>query len=306
VNTEEITLKGVWPVLAIPFLDNGEVDEQSLRREIDFELEQGVDGLVLFGLASETYKLSEQERVQLVEITVSHVRNRVPIIAGTEHTGSEVAAERSYQAQELGISGVMVYPPTFVRPDVAGIVEYYQLISDRIRIPLMVQDAQAWTQVPLPIELLAFLYREVPAVQYVKVETVPTGPKISKLLEAAEGRLGIFGGYGGLHYLDEIERGALGTLIPAGIPDWFIRIHKSFHEGDVDTAERLHGELLPFLLFEMATLDTLIEIQKIMLQRAGIFRTSVVRRPHTPLDSHQRKRLDRWLHDLDFTLLHKG
>ncbi|MEX1031219.1 MAG: dihydrodipicolinate synthase family protein [Paenibacillaceae bacterium] len=294
--------RGIYPVLAIPFYDNGEVDQDSLRREIDFVLEQGVDGLVIFGLASEIYKLSERERITITDVVVSHVNGAVPVIAGTEHTGSEVAVERSYIAEEQGVSGVMVYPPTFVKPDVAGIKEYYFMISDRIRIPIMIQDAQAWTQVPLPADLIADL-AALQQVRYVKIETVPTGPKISKVLEKTNGSIDVFGGYGGMYYVDEMERGAVGTLIPVSICDQFVAIHRAFHSGDVDTAIDLHQRLLPFLVFEMTSLDVLIEIQKILLHRAGIFATERSRRPHTGLDLEQRKTLSRFLNHYSFNLL---
>jgi dihydrodipicolinate synthase/N-acetylneuraminate lyase len=294
--------RGIYPVLAIPFHANGEVDSHSLRREIDFVLEQGVDGIVIFGLASEIYKLSETERIEITNIVVSHVNGAVPVIAGTEHTGSEVAAERSYIAQEQGVSGVMVYPPTFVKPDAAGIKEYYAMISERVRIPIMIQDAQAWTQIPLPPDLIADLAK-LEHVRYVKIESVPTGPKITKVLEKTNGTIDVFGGYGGMYFVDELERGAIGTLIPVAICDHFIDIHRAFQQGDIQTATELHQLLLPFLVFEMTSLDILIEVQKIMLHRAGIFATDRSRRPHIGLDLQQHKTLSRFLDHYSFALL---
>jgi 2-keto-3-deoxy-L-arabinonate dehydratase len=294
--------RGIYPVLAIPFHDNGEVDSHSLRREIDFVLDQGVDGMVIFGLASEIYKLSEKERIEIADIVVAHVNGAVPVIAGTEHTGSEVAAERSYIAQEQGVEGVMVYPPTFVKPDAAGVKEYYTMISDRIRIPVMIQDAQAWTQVPLPPDLIADLAK-LEHVRYVKIESVPTGPKMSKVLEKTNGSIDVFGGYGGMYYVDELERGAVGTLIPVAICDQFTAIHRAFQEGDLQAAIDLHQRLLPFLVFEMASLDILIEVQKIMLHRAGIFTTDRSRRPHIGLDPQQHKTLNRFIDHYSFALI---
>jgi 4-hydroxy-tetrahydrodipicolinate synthase len=276
-----------------------------LRREIDFEIEQGVDGLVVFGLASEVYKLSEVERLKIIELIISHVAGLIHVIAGTEHTGSDVAAMRSYQAQELGVSGVMLYPPSFVKPDVMGILEYYQLVSDRIKIPLMIQDAQTWTQVPLSTDLLVQMHRDISAVKYVKIETIPTGPKISKVLEASSGSLKVFGGYGGLYYMDELRRGAVGTLIPSALSDAFVAINHVFQSGKVEEAEALHQQLLPFLLFEMTTLDTLIDVQKILFHHAGIFETPFVRKPHMAMDTQQYKRLNWLLQNQHFSIINK-
>lgn len=296
---------GIFPVLTIPFLDNGELDEASLRREIDFELELGIDGLVIFGLASEVYKLTESERQRIIAITVDQVRGNVPIIAGTEHTGSEAAAERSYQAQELGVSGVMAYPPTFIKPDPAGVQQYYGLIAEKINIPVMIQDAQSWTQVPLPVDILAELNSKHPNIQYVKIESMPSGPKITRLLEKPGCKLAVFGGYGGLYYPDEMQRGAAGTLIPPAIADVFVKIHRLFHNGKHEEAESLHSELLPLLLLGMASLDTLIEVQKLMFVKAGIFTSSRMRQPHVAMDALQQQNLEALTRKINLRLFRK-
>jgi len=281
------SIRGIWPVLVMPFLDNGEIDEFSLRKEIDYVIERRADGVVIFGLASEIYKFSDQERRRVIEVVVRHTEGRVPVIAGTEHSGTEKAAERSYEAQELGVSAVMVYPPSFVKPDRDNIIEYYGQIADRVNIPVMIQDAQSWTQVPLPVDLLLEINRMFPVVNHVKIETLPTGPKISRVLEASAGQIGVMAGYGGLHYFEEMLRGAEGTLIPPAICEWFVEMDRSYRAGNANEAFQLYSRYLPFLLFEMGSLDMLMEIQKILFQKAGIFKTAVMRKPHTPMDNIQ-------------------
>lgn len=287
-------LQGIYPVLGLPFDDQGVVDTDSLRRELDFVLAQGVDGVVIFGLASEVYKLTDQERIEITDVVVRHVNGAVPVIAGTEHSGYEAAAERSYRAQEQGVDGIMAAPPAFVKPNAAGVQEYYKMISDRLNIPIMIQDAQAWTQVPLPVDLLLELSK-LEQVQYVKIETVPTGSKMTSLLSQPDNALTVFGGFGGLYYDDEMERGAVGTLIPSAICDQFVAIHRAFHSGNVSEAIGLHQQLLPFLVFEMTSLDALVEIQKQLFHRVGIFKSTKSRGPHIGLDAGQHHTLSRLL-----------
>jgi 2-keto-3-deoxy-L-arabinonate dehydratase len=289
------TIAGVCPVLAIPFLEDGAVDFESLSREVDFELELGADALVIFGLGSEVYKLTDTERRAICEHLVNRIRGAVPLVAGTEHTGTEGAVARSLEAQELGADAVMLYPPCFVKPEPAGIIDYYAAVSDAIGIPIVVQDAQAWTGVPLPAGLLLEIARRAPRVQYVKAETVPTGRRVTEILESTMRRLQVLGGFGGVYYYDEMRRGIVGAFIGCGMTDVFREIADHFQRNDVAAASHHFERYLALLVFALTTLDAFNEIQKRLLVKAGVFRTSRMRRPHVALDAQQHAYLEELL-----------
>ncbi len=107
---------GVLSVLSTPFTKDGQLDRPAIKRLVEHNLEQGVHGIVCFGLASEVYKLADRERSDLLQIVVETVDGAVPVVAGTEHNGTEAAVQRSVDAQELGADALMMYPPTFVKP----------------------------------------------------------------------------------------------------------------------------------------------------------------------------------------------
>lgn len=300
VKSREI--RGVCPVLATPFHGTGEVDFESLAREIDFELEAGAQALVLFGLASETYKLIDAERRQICEFTVDRLRGRVPLVVGSEHTGVEAAAERSHEAQEMGADAVMLYPPGFVKPDAAGILDYYQTVSQGLSIPIVIQDGQSWTGVPLSPSLLGRISRLAERVRYVKVESLPTGPKMSAI-QAEEPSLQVLGGYGSIYYPDEYRRGAAGTFLGAAVVDIFANVTALFQLGDGEGAERLFHRYLPLLVFQLSSLDTHNQVQKILFERAGIFTTAQMRRPHQPMDRRQHEELEELVRRLPLKVL---
>lgn len=110
------TMCGVFPILVTPFDENRRVDEESLRRLIEFNLDAGVHGLGVV-LGSEIFKLSEAERDQVTRLVVDQVRGRVPVI-NTGAPGTDLALFYSRRAEELGADALMILPahPPLCRP----------------------------------------------------------------------------------------------------------------------------------------------------------------------------------------------
>ena len=103
----------------------------------------------------------------------------------------------------------MLYPPMFVRPTPSQVKEYYEEISQKVRVPIIIQDAPTWTGVHLPVDLLFQIKKSASRVECVKVEAPPTAPKMSALLEQG---LTPLGGYGALHLFEEMTAGVTGTM----------------------------------------------------------------------------------------------
>src|SRR5262249_59867337 len=82
-------IQGLVPIVATPFDARGRLDEASLRGEIDYLIGAGVDGLTVFGVAGEFYAVGDAERIRGVRVAVEQARGRVPVVAGTGHTGTE-------------------------------------------------------------------------------------------------------------------------------------------------------------------------------------------------------------------------
>ncbi len=282
-------LQGILSVLCTPFHEDGSIDEASLVRLVEHNLAWGVDAIVCFGLAGEIYKLTDLDRHKILAAVVHAVDGAVPVIAGTEHTGTEGAVARSRGAQEAGAAAVMVYPPTFVKPNRDQVIEYYQAISEAIEIPIVIQDAPAWTGVPLPVELLITVARHAPQVRYVKVEAPPTSPKIAALNEA---QILPLGGYGALHLAEELTHGIRGTMPACAYPGFFKELWRAHEAGDRDTVWSLFTRILPLTSFQMGSLDLLVAVQKILLSRIGVLSSARLRRPAVSINQAQLEWLD--------------
>ncbi len=302
---QSLTIQGVLPVLAMPFSQSGKVDFDSLERIIDHCIESDVNGIVCFGLASELYKLSDRERSEILAVVMQKTAGRVPVIVGTEHSGKDPAVERSCQAYEAGASAVMVYPPTFVKPDENNIISYFKAIGGAINIPVIVQDAPAWTGIPLSVSLLSQIKAEQPNVSYIKVEGPPIGAKARALQSSG---FNVISGFGAVHLLEDLSSEIVGFMPGCSLPTFFVQIWRSFQAGDIGAVKATYRRILPLLNFQMTSLDAFIEVQKRLLKIQGVISESISREPHVPLTQERVNFLKQIIFDEELfaSLLGKG
>ena len=275
---------GVYPILVTPFLDDGDVDFGGQLRVVDHLLEQGAHGLGAFGNAGEGYTLLPSERRALLDAIVTHVDGRVPVIAGIGSTGTALAVEACREAEGQGASGLMVLPPYYLRPDADGIRRFFSAVSDAVSVPVMVQDAPMLSQVNMPPSLLARMACEIEHVDYAKVEAPPTAPKITKALESADGSLSLFGGLNGHFLIEEVQRGARGTMPASDMTSLFVEIWDALEASSLPTAWNTFRRALPLIRFELQP-GLGVSAVKHNLLDSGVIRSAQVRHPTRSLDS---------------------
>ena len=129
-------MKGLFPILATPFDEEDRIDEEDLRREVDFVIENGAHGVGI-AFASEVVKLSEAERDVATRTVVEQARGRVPVVVNTGGPSTAVTVQYSRRAEELGADASMVTPPVGVSAEV--VKEYYHRVSDATTIPIFIQ-----------------------------------------------------------------------------------------------------------------------------------------------------------------------
>lgn len=302
MSASKVKLEGVYPILATPFTDNGEVDEGSLRELVRFQLHAKVDGIALFGMASEMYTLLDDEKARIAEIVVDEVKGQVPLVFGSGHTGLETAVQLSKRAEKAGADALMVLPPYMAKPDGARLYDYFAAVAKAVEVPIMIQDAPLASGVNMPAALLARLSKEFENISYVKVEAPPTAPKVSEVLEQSDGRLTVFGGMNGLYFYEELARGAVGTMPACEFPEVCVKIYQAFKAGDYDTARRTFYQYLPFM--RIGTLPGYaMAVHKEVLKAGGVIESAYVRNPNAPIDDRIRKEVFDTLKDLDLLAL---
>ena len=290
-------LRGVIPILAMPFDTQERVDLDSLHQEVDFLIDTGVE-VVGFGFASEAFRLTEAEHESAIRAVCEQAAGKAQVLVQVTAASIAVAVARARRAAELGAGLLMLPAPVLVQVDEDDQFEYFRTVAAATELPVVVQDAPAMTGTTMSAALLARLSTEVPQVVGLKIEALPSAQKIAAVAGLQSGQGGVLGGAGGVDFYHELERGASGTMPGAGLPEPFCDVLRLHCEGCRDQARLLFNRYLPLLALTQRSLDTFLWVHKEILRRRGVFAGAHLRRPHEPIADLLRADLDSLLSDL--------
>jgi 4-hydroxy-tetrahydrodipicolinate synthase len=276
-------LWGILPIVATPFDPQGGLDEPSLRRLVNYLIRVGAHGLAPLGGSGECQDLTVAERQRLTDIVLEENNGRVPVMVGTSAPDTATCVELSRYAERAGAQAVFAQPPFDAPPDEAHQFAHYAALNEALNIPIVVH-----TTPEMAPAFVARLGRELEGVQYVKEETSPTGGKITRLLEASEGRLRILSGGGA--FLTELARGVVGVVPGSCGVASYVRAFERWQAGDRAAARAEYHRVLPLVAWRARCP---LEATKEFLCRLGIFRTTTVRRQagQSLLDDYDRAEL---------------
>jgi 4-hydroxy-tetrahydrodipicolinate synthase len=283
--------RGIYTILLTPFLEDRSLDHESLRREADFVIAAGAHGIVTPVNTSEFFLLADEERRRITDIVGEQARGRVPVVIGVAAPATGTAVMLTRHARDAGAAGVIAMPPYVVPLGPDGLRDYYARIAEAAdELPIVLQNVGGQVGVPLRAEAIVQLAEAVPAIRYVKEETLPSTHKISELLRVAGDRLdGVFGGSGGRCLVDELKRGACGLMSGCQLVDAQVKVYDLLRAGDEAGARAAFVRQLP-----AQTLWGLVglKVAKEVLRRRGVFATTVTRKPDPELDAHDLAELD--------------
>ena len=301
---------GVFSVLPTPFSVSGDVDPGSLRRVIDLFLGGGVNGFTALGVTSEAARLTEAERDLTLDVVVTHVAGRVPVVAGTTADGLRTCVEYSRRAKHAGAAAVMISPPRMAKINSDAVAGHYADVAAAVDLPIIVQDYPPVSGYAMEPALLVRIAREVPVARTIKLEDPPTPLKTSRILAlAAEPGAGprlepsrgagdvqqeirIFGGLGGVFLLEELLAGAAGAMTGFAFPEILVRNVSLFRAGRIDDAPDVFYRNVPLMRFEFQE-GIGMAIRKEVLRRRGAIAHAGIRPPGGTLDRSSTEALDR-------------
>ncbi len=271
---------GIFPIAPVPFSDNGDLDLDGMRRVLDCMIDQGVDGICILANYSEQFLLTDAERHTLLDLSMSHVNGRVPVIVTCSHFSTLIAADRGRRAAKAGAKMLMLMPPyhgALLRADEAGIIAQFAAVADAAQIPLMVQDAPL-SGVNLSVAFLVRLAKEVPLVRYFKIEVPGTAAKLRALIAAGGAVIeGPFDGEEGITLMADLDAGATGTMTSAMISDLIKPVLTHNKAGRRADALRLYERLLPLINYENRQCG--LRACKAVFAAGGVIKSDAVRHP---------------------------
>lgn len=277
-------LTGVMPIAPTIFHDDESLDPDGQGRALDFLVDAGVDAICILANYSEQFALSDAERDRFLDLALEHVAGRVPVIVTTSHYSTRIAIERSQRARDAGAAMVMLMPPyhgATLRVEESALHAFFSEVASAIDIPIMIQDAPM-SGTPLPPAILAQLAREIPSLQYAKVESANAAAKLRLLIELAGDALpGPFDGEESITLIPDLEAGATGTMPSAMIPEVLGAVVRLWREGSHDAATELWEQWLPMIHYENRHCG--LRATKILMKEGGIISSEATRAPFGPV-----------------------
>ncbi len=234
---------GTGTALITPFTKDGTIDEEALRRLVNFQEENGVDVLIPCGSTGESAMLSHEEHIHVVEIVRDEAK-RAKILAGAGSNCTSEAVMLSKSAEDLGVDGILSISPYYVKPTQEGLYQHYKAIQDAIDIPVIVYNVPGRTSTNVNVETILRL-AELPGITGVK-EASGNFSQIMNILANKPDDFEVLSGDDGLT-LGLLCLGADGVISVASncCPGLLSNMVSSARNGDVGTAREIHERLLP-------------------------------------------------------------
>jgi len=145
-------LKGLYTALITPFDDKGNIDEEGFRDNIEYQIKNGVDGIVPVGTTGESATLSEEEHKRVVNIAVEQVNGRVSVIAGTGSNNTIEALKYTKHAESVGADAALMITPYYNKPTQEGLMKHYSKIASEVSIPIVLYTVPGRTGINIEPE----------------------------------------------------------------------------------------------------------------------------------------------------------
>ncbi|NOJ41104.1 dihydrodipicolinate synthase family protein [Bradyrhizobium australiense] len=291
-SSDSPVYSGLFPVAPTPFTEDGDLDLEGQKRLLDCMIDQGVDGICILANYSEQFLLSDEERDTLVDLCLSHVAGRKPVMVTCSHFSTRIAEERARYATERGARLLMLMPPYHgagLRTDEEGMLQHFSRVAEAAKIPIMVQDAPL-SGVTLTVPFLARLARAVPLVSYFKVEVPFAAAKLRSLIEAGGAAIvGPFDGEEAITMMADLDAGATGTMPSALLPDLLRDVIDNHKAGRRADAAAAYAHVLPLINFENRQCG--LRAAKSVMAEGKVTKCEAVRHPLEQIHPETRARL---------------
>lgn len=286
-----VDFRGVFPILATPFLPDESVDEASLANMIRFMHRVGVQGVTVLGVLGEANRMTDAERERIVRTSVQ-AAGEMCVIVGVSHPGTRATIELASMAQRLGAHALMITPSAEPMPSDERVARYFAEVCAGVELPVVLQDHPASTGVHMTVPLIAQIVRDNPGIACVKAEAVPSPPKIEALAKALPRPLPMLTGLGALYGQFDLEAGSAGYNTGFAFPEVLQAHLQAWNRGDHERAMRIWHHFLPLIVFEQ---QPGVAVRKELLRRRGLIAHAKVRSPAAGLSAQAGAQLERLL-----------
>ena len=240
----DLKLEGVFVPNVTPFKD-GEIDEPSLRKLVDYLVGGGATGLVPCGTTGESATLSHDEHIEVIRVAVEQAAGRIPIVAGIGTNDTRETIGLLERAEMLDVQGYLVVCPYYNRPNQEGIIEHFRAVAEVTDRPIVIYNIPARTGRNIEVNTVSDLAR-IPNVLGIKDASGDINQAMSII--ARTKNFSILSGEDHLLFPICCLGGQGGIMASAHVlPGLFLEMVESAAAGDLAEARRLHYHLLPLV-----------------------------------------------------------
>ncbi|WP_319759425.1 4-hydroxy-tetrahydrodipicolinate synthase [Maridesulfovibrio sp.] len=280
--------QGAFTALVTPFKD-GEIDQDAYRELIEWQIEEGIDGLVPCGTTGEAATMTHEEQGKVIRICVEQAKGRVPVIAGAGSNNTKEAVNLTKLAKQAGADATLQITPYYNKPTPAGLLAHFKALSEDASMPYILYNVPGRTGLNALPETIAMIANEVPDVIGVKEATANLG-QVSDLIEQCPEGFTVLSG-DDFTVLPLLSLGGHGVISVVSniVPAMMADLCAAFKAGDMKKAQELHFKMQP--LNRAMFLETNPIPVKTAMGMMGKFETSF-RLPLVPLMDDNKAKLE--------------
>jgi 4-hydroxy-tetrahydrodipicolinate synthase len=283
-------LKGSFPPIVTPFLENGAVDYETYAKLVDFQAAGGSHGVVVTGTTGEPSTLSPDERTELLKVAIAAAKGRIQVVAATGAQNHADTVTMTLAAEKAGADALLIVTPYFIRPPQRGLEAYYIDLCKRTSLPVMIYHIPGRAAVNMTADTIARIAGAAPNLAGIK-HAVNDLALVSELIVKLGTEFRIHVGLEELSF-PMVCLGAHGLMNAVGnlAPGKVAELYEATAKGDLDRGRALHYEL--YELNTAVFFDTNPIPMKYMMMRMGLLPNETHRLPMVPSTPELRARLD--------------
>ena len=237
---------GMATAIVTPMSSDGSVDYEAMGRFIDFQIENGINALVVMGTTGENATLEPEEQKEVIAFTVKKTAGRVPVIAGTGTNNTAHVLENTKNACEVGVDGILVVTPYYNKATQAGLIKHFTMIADASEVPVILYNVPGRTGCALTPKTVAAL-AEHPNIVGLK-EATGNMAQMVELMHLCGDKIDIYSGEDALT-VPMMAMGGSGTIsvLSNVLPAESVAMTDACKAGDFKTAAAMQCKFLPLI-----------------------------------------------------------
>ncbi len=288
-----IEWKGVFPALTTKFTSNDQLDFSLFEKNLNAQLDAGVDGIILGGTLGEASVLNNEEKFALVRFAVEKVAGKVPVVMNIAEGSTREAVKLAEEAKKYGAKGLMMLPPMRYKSDHRETVAYYKTVASSTDLPILVYNNPVDYKVEVTLDMFEEL-SESKNIQAIKESTRDVS-NVTRMINRFGDRFKILCGVDTLA-MEELLLGAHGWVagLVCAFPKETVAVYRLVKERKIDEALKIYRWFLPLL--ELDIHPKLVQYIKLAEQEVGIGSENV-RAPRLTLVGEEREQVLKIIRD---------